>query len=378
MTDFGIKKEGDFKFVETGGGGNPLVLLHGLFGALSNFEGIIQHFSKTRNVVVPLLPIFEGNLKMPTVTSLVEYVSRFVDMKGFEKAFSLFFFLFLFFLTSRQGTSQNMLPSVLFYPFSFPPRYHPCYFPHFFLPSLYSTLPLLPFLYIFFSFLFWLDRFFFLCVCCFVFLAPAVSHALVIYLLFFSTFSFFLCVFFCEVKCSPLLCIPFCLFIYLFVCVNTCYSIVCLSFFLLSLFDLSVYLCFNLIFSVFSFPLFIHSLFFLSCSFAPHSCHFFFFTILFFFISFPGTPHPLFLFFLSSPSSPTSSSLSHHCLNLSSPLPSPLPHVFTLPCFCSQFFPHSPISFPSPASPSFSPSTITSPWRLCYSPHLAVFSIILT
>ncbi len=85
MTDFGIKKEGDFKFVETGGGGNPLVLLHGLFGALSNFEGIIQHFSKTRNVVVPLLPIFEGNLKMPTVTSLVEYVSLFVDMKGFDK-----------------------------------------------------------------------------------------------------------------------------------------------------------------------------------------------------------------------------------------------------------------------------------------------------
>lgn len=85
MTDYGIKKEGDFKFVETGGSGHPLVLLHGLFGALSNFEGIIHHFSKTRNVVVPLLPIFEGNLKMPTVTSLVEYVSRFVNMKGFQK-----------------------------------------------------------------------------------------------------------------------------------------------------------------------------------------------------------------------------------------------------------------------------------------------------
>lgn len=85
MTDFGIKQEGDFKFVETGKGGNPLILLHGLFGALSNFEGIITHFSKTRNVVVPLLPIFEGNLKMPTVTSLVEYVSLFVDMKGFDK-----------------------------------------------------------------------------------------------------------------------------------------------------------------------------------------------------------------------------------------------------------------------------------------------------
>jgi pimeloyl-ACP methyl ester carboxylesterase len=85
MIEFGVQQEGDFKFVETGGGGNPLVLLHGLFGALSNFEGIISHFSKTRNVVVPMLPIFEGKLKMPTVTSLVEYVSAFVDMKGFNK-----------------------------------------------------------------------------------------------------------------------------------------------------------------------------------------------------------------------------------------------------------------------------------------------------
>ena len=84
MTKFPIKQDGDFKYVETGGSGVPLVLLHGLFGALSNFEGIIEHFSKSRNVVVPLLPIFEGKLKMPTVTSLVDYVSEFVDQKGFN------------------------------------------------------------------------------------------------------------------------------------------------------------------------------------------------------------------------------------------------------------------------------------------------------
>ena len=85
MRKFPIKKEGDFKFVETGGEGKPLVLLHGLFGALSNFEGIIDHFSKTRNVVVPLLPIFEGKLKMPTVTTLVDYVTKFVEAKRYEE-----------------------------------------------------------------------------------------------------------------------------------------------------------------------------------------------------------------------------------------------------------------------------------------------------
>jgi len=85
MMDLPLKEHEDFKYIETGGEGPPLLLLHGLFGALSNFEGIIEHFSKEMNVVVPLLPIFEGNLKVPTVTALVEYVSDFVNWKGYSK-----------------------------------------------------------------------------------------------------------------------------------------------------------------------------------------------------------------------------------------------------------------------------------------------------
>ena len=85
MMNLPLKEHGDFKYIETGGEGPPLLLLHGLFGALSNFEGIIKRFSKERNVVVPLLPIFEGNLKVPTVTALVEYVTEFVNWKGYSK-----------------------------------------------------------------------------------------------------------------------------------------------------------------------------------------------------------------------------------------------------------------------------------------------------
>jgi len=85
MMDLPLSEHGDFKYIETGGEGPPLLLLHGLFGALSNFEGIIKHFSKERNVVVPLLPIFEGSLKVPTVTALVEYVTDFVVWKGYSK-----------------------------------------------------------------------------------------------------------------------------------------------------------------------------------------------------------------------------------------------------------------------------------------------------
>ena len=85
MHNWHIYKEGEFKFVETGGEGFPIVLLHGLMGALSNFEGIIDHFSKSHNVVIPLLPIFELPLRKLSVTGLVDFVERFVDWKGYKK-----------------------------------------------------------------------------------------------------------------------------------------------------------------------------------------------------------------------------------------------------------------------------------------------------
>ncbi len=74
-----------FKFIETNGGTEVLLLLHGLFGALSNFAGIINHFSEKYNVVVPMLPIFELPIREATVSGLVEHVKEFVTYKGFEK-----------------------------------------------------------------------------------------------------------------------------------------------------------------------------------------------------------------------------------------------------------------------------------------------------
>ena len=80
-----IQKEGDFKYVETGGEGTPLLLLHGLFGALSNFQGIVEYFSKNRNVVVPILPIYTMPLRKLSVKGLVEHVAKFVQFKGYDK-----------------------------------------------------------------------------------------------------------------------------------------------------------------------------------------------------------------------------------------------------------------------------------------------------
>jgi pimeloyl-ACP methyl ester carboxylesterase len=83
--EFEIKEEGRFKYIETGGEGENLLLLHGLFGALSNFEGIINHFATKCNVIVPILPIFELPIRKVSVTGLVDYVSDFVEHKNYDK-----------------------------------------------------------------------------------------------------------------------------------------------------------------------------------------------------------------------------------------------------------------------------------------------------
>jgi 2-hydroxy-6-oxonona-2,4-dienedioate hydrolase len=80
-----IKEEHNFKYIESGTAGDTLMLLHGLFGALSNFEGIIKRFSGQFNVVVPILPIYEMPILQVSVMGLVEHVSKFVDYKGYDK-----------------------------------------------------------------------------------------------------------------------------------------------------------------------------------------------------------------------------------------------------------------------------------------------------
>lgn len=81
-----IREEGQFKYLETGSNHQEtLLLLHGLFGALSNFAGILKHFSSNYNVIVPLLPIFELPIIKVSVTGLVDYVSQFVEYKKYDK-----------------------------------------------------------------------------------------------------------------------------------------------------------------------------------------------------------------------------------------------------------------------------------------------------
>ena len=78
-----IKEEGKFKYVEEGEG-EPLILLHGLFGQLSNFEKLIEFFSPTHKVVVPILPLFDLDILHTTVGGLAKHLFKFIETKGFN------------------------------------------------------------------------------------------------------------------------------------------------------------------------------------------------------------------------------------------------------------------------------------------------------
>jgi 2-hydroxy-6-oxonona-2,4-dienedioate hydrolase len=80
-----IKEENGFRYLESGAGGETLLLLHGLFGALSNFEGIFTRFSDKYNVVIPILPIYEMPIFEVSVMGLVDHVTKFVNFKGYDK-----------------------------------------------------------------------------------------------------------------------------------------------------------------------------------------------------------------------------------------------------------------------------------------------------
>lgn len=78
-----IKQQDKFKFIEVGSG-EPLVLLHGLFGALSNFKDLINYFSSKYKVVVPMLPLFELDIFHTTVGGLAKFVHRFIEARGYN------------------------------------------------------------------------------------------------------------------------------------------------------------------------------------------------------------------------------------------------------------------------------------------------------
>lgn len=76
-------KDGKFEYTEHGKG-EPLVLLHGLFGELSNFEATIHHFSDRYRVIAPLLPLYSLPIISTSVGALAKHLEKFIDHMKLE------------------------------------------------------------------------------------------------------------------------------------------------------------------------------------------------------------------------------------------------------------------------------------------------------
>lgn len=79
--------KGDFTYIDEGQG-ETIVLLHGLFGALSNWEEVIDRFSKNYRVIIPVLPILEMPLREAGCVGLTDFFEKFVAFLNLDK-FSL-------------------------------------------------------------------------------------------------------------------------------------------------------------------------------------------------------------------------------------------------------------------------------------------------
>jgi pimeloyl-ACP methyl ester carboxylesterase len=79
-----LKKENGYSYLESGEG-TPLIILHGLMGNLSNFDGVFDHFSDLGyQVIMPELPIYTLPLLKTNVKNLSKFIKDFVKFKGID------------------------------------------------------------------------------------------------------------------------------------------------------------------------------------------------------------------------------------------------------------------------------------------------------
>ncbi|MBC6610203.1 alpha/beta fold hydrolase [Hymenobacter sp. BT507] len=76
-----IKERNHFQYIDEGSG-EVLLLLHGLFGALSNWHDVVESFRGEYRVIIPLLPIYDMPLLKAGVPGLVNFVEDFLAELG--------------------------------------------------------------------------------------------------------------------------------------------------------------------------------------------------------------------------------------------------------------------------------------------------------
>lgn len=84
-----LKKDTKYTYFEAGEG-TPIIVLHGLMGGLSNFDGVANFFPKNGfKVVIPELPLYTQSLLKTNVKAFSKFVKDFITHKGYEKVILL-------------------------------------------------------------------------------------------------------------------------------------------------------------------------------------------------------------------------------------------------------------------------------------------------
>ena len=84
-----IIKENHFEYIDSGKG-EPIVLLHGLMGSLSNFKSCIQTLPKKGfRVILPILPIYDLPLLKTNAKELSKFLEKFIKYLNLKDFFLL-------------------------------------------------------------------------------------------------------------------------------------------------------------------------------------------------------------------------------------------------------------------------------------------------
>ena len=79
-----LKEDGKFRYVEVGEG-TPIIILHGLMGGLSNFDGVANYFpQKGYKVVIPELPLYTNSILKTNVKAFAKFVKDFIERIGYK------------------------------------------------------------------------------------------------------------------------------------------------------------------------------------------------------------------------------------------------------------------------------------------------------
>lgn len=110
--DESFKAEGKYKYIEQGEG-PTIVLLHGLFGALSNYKDVFDSFSDRYRVIIPLLPIYSLPIISTNVKNLAKYLASFMKYKKLDKVTllgnSLGGHVALYYMTKHPDKVENLV-----------------------------------------------------------------------------------------------------------------------------------------------------------------------------------------------------------------------------------------------------------------------------